>query len=114
LCAFLDAPYDDAMLRFHEGRTRAESGLDAKDAWQRVTPGLRDWQAQMPAEDVERFEAVAGELLAQLNYPRGCVHPSSGAVRQAARMRNLYRSDSKVLRPGSSSDIPAQQFSERD
>ena len=60
LCAFLGIRYDEAMLHFHEGRTRTEPGLDAKQAWRPITPGLRDWRAQMPAEDVERFEAVAG------------------------------------------------------
>jgi len=95
LCAFLDVPYDEAMLRFHEGRTRANPGLDAKDAWQPVTAGLSDWKAQMPAEEVERFEAAAGGLLAQLKYPRGCPDPSPEAVRQAARIRHLYRSDAK-------------------
>ena len=37
LCTFLGLPYDDEMLRFHEGRERTEPGLDAKRAWQPVT-----------------------------------------------------------------------------
>ena len=37
LCAFLGLPYDDAMLRFHEGRTRSKPGLDAKHAWLPIT-----------------------------------------------------------------------------
>lgn len=69
LCAFLGVPYDPAMLSFHEGKTRAGPGLDAKEAWQPVTPGLRDWRAQMAAENAERFEAVAGALLDELGYP---------------------------------------------
>ncbi|HMF13417.1 MAG TPA: sulfotransferase, partial [Gemmataceae bacterium] len=44
LCEFLGVLYDDAMLRFHEGRTRNEQGLDAKNAWRPITPGLRDWR----------------------------------------------------------------------
>src|SRR5262249_50846792 len=55
LCAFLRVSYDEAMLRFHEGRTRDEPGLDAKQAWRPITAGLRDWRSQMPAADVERF-----------------------------------------------------------
>ena len=42
LCAFLDVPYDERMLAFHEGRTRDDPGLDAKQAWRPVTRGLRD------------------------------------------------------------------------
>src|ERR687893_1347056 len=53
LCDFLGLPYDDAMLRFHEGREKADPNLDAK----------KGWSEQMPAEDLERFEAAAGDLL---------------------------------------------------
>jgi hypothetical protein len=67
LCAFLGLPYDAGMLRFHEGRVRA--GADAKSSWLPITPGLRDWQSQMPPGDVERLEAAAGDLLEQLGYP---------------------------------------------
>jgi hypothetical protein len=30
LCSFLALPYDDAMLKFHEGRTKMKPNLDAK------------------------------------------------------------------------------------
>jgi hypothetical protein len=63
LCDFLGVRYDDAMVRFHEGRTKIKPGLDAKHAWLPVTTGLRDWRTELPAEDVEGFEAVAGDLL---------------------------------------------------
>src|SRR5262245_29419400 len=95
LCAFLDVPFDGAMLRFHEGRTRDDPGLDAKDAWRPVTPGLREWRTQLPAEDVERFEAAAGGLLDELGYPRGCPGLSLEAVRQAARVRDLFIGDAR-------------------
>jgi hypothetical protein len=32
------------------------------------TPGLRDWRSQMSREDVLAFEAIAGDLLADLGY----------------------------------------------
>jgi hypothetical protein len=83
------------MLRFHEGRTRNDPGLDAKDAWLPVTSGLREWRAQLPAEDVERFEAVAGGLLDELSYPCGCAEISREVVRQAARVRNLFTGDAR-------------------
>src|SRR5262249_13767425 len=44
LCAFLGVPYDERMSRFHEGRGREETGLDAKHAWAPPTSGLRDWR----------------------------------------------------------------------
>ena len=90
LCAFLEVPYDEAMLQFHEGRTRVDPGLDAKDAWRPVVAGLRDWRSQMPTEAVERFEAAAGELLDELDYPRTVPCPSPAVMKHAARIRDLF------------------------
>jgi hypothetical protein len=70
LCWFLSVPYSDSLIRFHEGRTKAQPGLDAKKAWLPITSGLRDWRKQMRAQDLERFEAVAGDLLEELEYHR--------------------------------------------
>jgi hypothetical protein len=50
LCDFLGIPYDEGMLRSHEGRERPKPGRSAKRAWLRVTPGLRDWRSEMSAE----------------------------------------------------------------
>jgi Sulfotransferase family len=90
LCGFLDLTFDKAMLRFHEGRRRSESGLSPKSAWLPPTPGLRDWRTQMPAEEVERFEAVAGELLGELGYPRAVPKPPSAARALAAELRGDF------------------------
>ena len=87
LCDFLGMPYDEAMLHFHEGRTRTEPGLDAKKAWLPITPGLRNWRTQMSPEDVERFEAAAGELLDDLGYPRAFPRPSPQCLEHAERLR---------------------------
>ena len=93
LCAFLGLPYHDRMLRFHEGRTKAKAGLDAKKAWLPITAGLRDWRSQMPADDVERFEAAAGGLLGELGYPRAVPHPSAARLEHAARIRVRFNQD---------------------
>ncbi len=93
LCAFLGVPYDDAMLRFHVGRTRIDPGLDAKHAWLPPTPGLRDWRLQMPAQDIERFEAVAGDLLNELGYARAIPHLLPETVGYASSIRNFFGRD---------------------
>jgi hypothetical protein len=95
LCAFLNLPYDDAMLRFSEGRTAAEPGLDAKGAWLPITPGLRKWSEQMPAGDIERFEAAAGDLLDELGYPRAFPDPSHEALEHAQEVRRSFRNDAR-------------------
>jgi hypothetical protein len=90
LCEFLGLPYDDAMLRFHEGRTKEDPELDAKKAWRPVTPGLRDWRTEMPREQVERFEAAAGGLLDDLGYERLTHPPDQAAARVASRVRHSF------------------------
>ncbi|QIN82488.1 hypothetical protein GBA63_07395 [Rubrobacter tropicus] len=87
LCEFLGIPYDGAMIRFHEGKTKDQGGLSAKKAWLPVTAGLRDWRGQMAEKDVERFEAAAGATLERLGYPRVVADPSPRAVEHAFRVR---------------------------
>jgi hypothetical protein len=96
LCAFLDVPYDEAMLRFHEGHTKDDPTLDAKRAWRPITPGLRDWRTQMSAEDLERFEAAAGDLLDELGYPRAAPLPRPEALAHAARIRDRFTLDAQA------------------
>ncbi len=93
LCAFLGLPFDAAMLRFHEDRTSPDPGLEAKRVGLPVTPGLRDWPSQMPAESLERFEAVAGQLLDALGYPRAVVRPRDEALDHAAKIRESLTND---------------------
>jgi hypothetical protein len=84
LCDFLGVGFDLAMVRFHEGRTRFEPGLSAKRAWLPPTPGLRDWTTQMAPEQVEEFEAAAGDALEAFGYPRAFPAPAASRVRIAA------------------------------
>ena len=87
LCGFFDLPYDEAMLRFHEGKVKARPGLSAKKAWLPVTSGLRDWREQMSGEDKERFEAAAGGTLEELGYPRALPDPTPRAREHASKVR---------------------------
>jgi hypothetical protein len=101
LCTFLGVPYDEVMLRFHEGRTQDDPNLDAKRAWRPITPGLRDWRTQMRPDDLERFEATAGDLLDELGYPRAVPRPRAEALQQASQIQAQFiqdlRSRQKVL-----------------
>jgi sulfotransferase family protein len=90
LCEFLAVPFEERMVRFHEGRTRDDPGLDAKSSWRPITPGLRSWRTEMPEGDVERFEAVAGDLLDDLGYPRGVPDPAPVARSHAEQARHSY------------------------
>jgi hypothetical protein len=92
LCGFLGVPFAESMIAFHEGRTRNDPALDAKHAWLPPTPGLRDWRTQMVPESIERFEAVAGDLLEILGYPRTTKELSLRTTERASRMRNQFTS----------------------
>jgi hypothetical protein len=76
LCEFLDVPYDEAMVQHHGGRP--------------PTPGLRKWRTQMPPEEVERFEAAAGDLLDELGYTRAFPKTGGKVRRHAEAMRDLF------------------------
>jgi hypothetical protein len=90
LCTFLSLEYREAMARFHEGRTRNDPALGSNKRWLPPTPGLRDWRTQMPGHDVELVEAVAGELLDELGYPRATPGVSAEARERAARVREAF------------------------
>lgn len=90
LCGFLDVPFDDAMLRFHEGRTRRKPGLGSKASWLPVTPGLRSWRQQMPSEDVARFKAACGPLLDELGYGSGTAAVSQDQLERAIQLRAAF------------------------
>ena len=69
------------------------------------TPGLRDWRTQMSPEDIATFEALAGDLLADLGYelvtPQGRRPPSLGARLELAGYRTkvaAWRVASLLLR----------------
>ena len=98
LCGFLGLPYDDAMPRYHEDRTKADPEVDAGHPRLPVTTGLRDWRSQMPAEDVERFEAAAGGLLDELGYPRAFPRPRAEKLENASRIRSLLVQDPRWRR----------------
>jgi hypothetical protein len=91
LCSFLCVRYEPDMLEFHRGHTRSEPGVSSKKAGFPITPGLRDWKTQMPPDDLERFEAAAGELLVELGYSSGCRSLPASRREAAARLRERFR-----------------------
>lgn len=97
IAAFLGIEFDDAMLRFHEGRTRDEGGRSAKKAWLPPTPGLRDWRTQMSPDDTELFEAAAGDLLATLGYERRFPAPCAAARARAERVRERFDLETRIV-----------------
>lgn len=68
IAAFLDVEYDDAMPNFYKGKTQRQDGASANAAWLPPTTGLRNWKTEMSREEVQLFEASAGDLLQRFGY----------------------------------------------
>jgi hypothetical protein len=90
MCAFLGLPYAQAMVRFHEGRTRVKAGRSSKAQWLPPTAGLRDWQAQLDAHEIARIEAAVGGLLVDAGYRARYGCPDIGVRERVAHVRDLF------------------------
>jgi hypothetical protein len=77
ICAFAGLPYEPGMLEY-EGTVDVSAKPHQQRLRQAPTPGVRDWRAEMAPEDVAAFEAVAGDLLAELGYETA-TRPSAAA-----------------------------------
>jgi hypothetical protein len=98
LCTFLGIAYEDAMLGLYESRAKDGQAGDEKHPWRPITAGLRDWRAQMPPQDVELFEAAAGDLLDELGYPRANPAPESQTLNYALQARKRCAQEAQSLR----------------
>jgi hypothetical protein len=90
VCGFLGLGFEPEMLEYHRG-VDPSTLQDHPRLEQPPIMGLRDWREQMAPRDVERFEAVAGPLLAELGYPRAYPVPSSAAQAWAALERAAFQ-----------------------
>ena len=92
ICEFVELPWDEGMLSYHEraaerlsemaGELRAEGGHSTQEAGYRIDnhapttkppdPSKLDkWRTQMSPEDLAAYEGVAGEMLSDLKYELG-------------------------------------------
>ena len=107
VCEFIELPWDDSLLTYHErsadrlkemaralpaeGRAK-ELSVERRMATHEMTtkPPSADrvarWRTQMTPEQREDFESVAGDLLAQLGYPTGpdAVEKATAQIEAAA------------------------------
>lgn len=78
ISAFLELEYEPAMLEYHR---REDPSLYA-DHPRLAEPPVRDtraWRREMQPADVELFESIAGDLLAELGYERAYPRPGRRA-----------------------------------
>lgn len=74
VCAHLDLEPSSAMLRYFERADDVVAGTKYPEQHASLaappTPGLRNWRSDMTSAGVASFEAIAGNLLAELGYER--------------------------------------------
>jgi hypothetical protein len=87
VCAFLGLEYEPGMLEYH----RREDPALYSDHPRLAQPPVRDarrWRDEMAPADVELFEAIAGDVLAEHGYERA--FPSPGRRARALAERLAY------------------------
>jgi len=86
LCEFIDLSFEADMLDYTE-KARSAMLPRSKELNPHVAEkphAVRSWQNEMPDDQVEVFEAVAGDVLSELGYERRFPEPSARARRLAA------------------------------
>ena len=73
LCAFLEEPFEEAMLAYHHSREAQTSG-SLSISWQNTArPVMADnaqkFRTRLTGEEIRLFEAIAGAELQELGYP---------------------------------------------
>jgi hypothetical protein len=72
LCADLELPFARTMLDHRASAARAAKAggrpHENRFVTHRLMPALRDWRRDLPRNAIERFEALAGDLLSELGY----------------------------------------------
>jgi Sulfotransferase family len=90
MCELLELEYSPAMLEYDElanDEVLARASLYNPNVTRSPMARTRSWETDMPAAQVEVFEAVAGEVLSDLGYARRYAHPRPRARLEATLAR---------------------------
>ena len=88
ICHFIGLDFDPGMLDYTErarGSVLPRASMYNPHVKRKPTANVRSWQDSMPSEQVEVFEAVAGDTLSLIGYERRFPNPSAKA-RTVARL----------------------------
>lgn len=94
VCRFLDLAFEPEMLDYHARAATVLAGLesaerkDFENLFRPLTKGMRDWSTEMSPEEQATFDAIAGDLLADLGYERSreaSLRPGGQASTEVAR-----------------------------
>jgi hypothetical protein len=74
VCDLFELSWDDRMLHHHERADELVAATKDPERFQNlrqpITAGLRDWRRDMTPAELEVFDAIAGDTLADLGYER--------------------------------------------
>jgi Sulfotransferase family len=91
ICSFVDITYTEVMFSY---ATRAEHVIagvwdprNHEGVTRPPTTGVRDWRTTMPRSDLQLFDALAGDLLDELDYGRSGLPRSPNARARAVAWR---------------------------
>lgn len=87
VCAFLELEYEPGLLEYHR-REDPSLYADHPRLAEPPTRETRSWRKELAPADAELFEAIAGDLLAELGYERA--HPRPGRRTRALAERGAY------------------------
>jgi hypothetical protein len=85
VCEFARIPFEPAMLEY-AGAVDVSRKPHLQRLLEPPRTGVRDWRSQMSSEDVEAFEEVAGDLLAELGYEPSRPQRSEPSARARLRL----------------------------
>ncbi len=113
LCSFMNLPFDEAMLRFHQGKEIRAHANSAKSQWLPATKGLRNWRNQMSEEDQAVFEGLAGDALRTFGYPSTTAPGDSNAQRRIAAANEWWSAAGQQASCGEVRKIVAKFYAVR-
>ncbi|MEA2451759.1 MAG: hypothetical protein QOG04_469 [Actinomycetota bacterium] len=88
ICRFLELDFDPGMMDYTErarGSVLPRASMYNPHVTEKPQQNVRSWETSMPPQQIEIFEAVAGDVLSLLGYERRFPNPSTKA-RTIARL----------------------------
>lgn len=113
ICAFLDLPWQPAMLHFFQS-TEARQCAQASSLWKHLNQPVHadntgKFARELSVDDIRLFESVAGDLLERLGYER--TYPSVRVSFTPAQIEDFSRrnEEAKALRQSQMNPKDKQQ-----
>jgi hypothetical protein len=118
LCRFLEVAFEPGMVRYtdmSQGDVLSRHAHYNPHVTRPPIPQVRSWEQEMSVGEIEMFEAVAGDVLSEVGYPRRFPAPRRRARLAASLARRglpIGRLAARAARPDEASSYAAQDPTE--